>query len=186
MRLQVAFSANKMLVSCHHPTIPRLVLLKVCYIFLKSVIIPSKIPDKIQNCRPTLRHKIKPQNPRICYFFLIIVSQISCALSCVQQFKVGVKRTSRAICVQYRAKYFDNVGIADNKTQNSTEPMVLLRVVNAHTSSTKRITGSRLGSGVLNNLSSRLDACSEVAFCPVSSCGYIGKKRLLKYTAQDD
>ena len=58
--------------------------------------------------------------------------------------------------------------------------MVLLRVVYTRTSSTKRITGSRLGSGVLNSLSSRLDACSGVAFCSVSSCGYIGKKTLVK------
>ena len=57
--------------------------------------------------------------------------------------------------------------------------MVLLRVVHARTSSTKRITGSRLGSGVLNSLSSRLDACSGVAFCPVSSCGY-REKTLVK------
>ena len=65
----MAFLAKKMLVSCHHPTIPRLALLKVCYIFLKSVIIPSIIPDKMKNCRHTLRHKIKPQNPWLCYFF---------------------------------------------------------------------------------------------------------------------
>lgn len=38
------------------------------------------------------------------------------------------------------------------------------------TSSTNRITGSLSGDGVLKSLSKRLEACSGVAFCPVSSC----------------
>jgi len=37
------------------------------------------------------------------------------------------------------------------------------------TSSTNRITGSLSADGVLKSLSKRLEACSGVAFCPVSS-----------------
>ena len=39
------------------------------------------------------------------------------------------------------------------------------------TSSTNRITGFLSADGVLKSLSKRLEACSGVAFCPVSSCG---------------
>ena len=67
MRLQVAFSANKMLVSCHHPTIPPLVLLKVCYIFLKSMIIPSIIPDKIKTADIHWDTKLSPRIPGYCF-----------------------------------------------------------------------------------------------------------------------